>query len=351
MNTCLSKEKQLGTKIPKLNSRSACVGAVLKPAFTLTETLVALCIVGIIAAITLPIINHVKPDKNKIMYLKAYDSIMTATKSLVSDSSLFAATRVYNDASGKTYNIDITKYPLLDYESTKNEIYHNSPNHRGNVKFCNLLKDSFHNVTVVHSCSVHSSDNDLTSQSFDENYNFVTANGMQWWVQPYRPDPIVTKRFYETVIVDVNGSDGPNSVWNANLGNVPDRFVFYITASGDTIPADPYGKMYIDRRKYWGKDEDEAVTGAMVNPEIDLPTMDDLPDVEASVSVSESQSTSESVSESESQSTSDSVSESDSVNGSSPADDSDRDGGDSSGSDDDPDMYDYDFDDRDWDPY
>ena len=48
-----------------------------KKGFTLAEALIALGIVGIVAALALPMFNKTKPDSVKVAYLKTYDSIVT----------------------------------------------------------------------------------------------------------------------------------------------------------------------------------------------------------------------------------------------------------------------------------
>lgn len=47
----------------------------MKKGFTLAELLIVLGITGIVAAVLLPAINNIMPDKTKIMYLKAYDEL------------------------------------------------------------------------------------------------------------------------------------------------------------------------------------------------------------------------------------------------------------------------------------
>jgi len=43
-----------------------------KLGFTLSEIIVTLCIIGVVAAITAPLIENLVPDKNKMMVLKYY---------------------------------------------------------------------------------------------------------------------------------------------------------------------------------------------------------------------------------------------------------------------------------------
>ena len=43
----------------------------MKKGFTLAETLVTLVVIGVVAAVTIPILNHARPDKDALMYKKA----------------------------------------------------------------------------------------------------------------------------------------------------------------------------------------------------------------------------------------------------------------------------------------
>ena len=59
--------------------------------------------------------------------------------------------------------------------------------------------------------------------------------------------PAQTIAFYNKVTIDVNGAKTPNAD-SSQTTNVPDRFIFYITADGKVTPADSYGQMYISKR-------------------------------------------------------------------------------------------------------
>ena len=95
--------------------------------FTLAELLVAMGVIGIVAAITMPSLSQLRPDKNKLMVLKTYKTIVDTNKELLSDPSLYmsdgncngfmciqlptnpAITSLENNAS----YMGITKYAML----------------------------------------------------------------------------------------------------------------------------------------------------------------------------------------------------------------------------------------------
>lgn len=60
-----------------------------KYAFTLSEVLITLVLVGIIASILLPALIQNKPDKNKVLFKKAYTTVENIVTELVNDDRLY----------------------------------------------------------------------------------------------------------------------------------------------------------------------------------------------------------------------------------------------------------------------
>ena len=60
-----------------------------KKGFTLTEIIVAVGIVAVLAALMASTFNNAKPDKTKTMYLKGYDALTTAVGMMTNDSQLY----------------------------------------------------------------------------------------------------------------------------------------------------------------------------------------------------------------------------------------------------------------------
>ena len=73
-----------------------------KKAFTLAEVLIALGIMGIIAAVAIPIANQIKPDETKTMYLRAYNALLKQTNAIAYDSAIYPA--MYEYSSTVKYN-------------------------------------------------------------------------------------------------------------------------------------------------------------------------------------------------------------------------------------------------------
>ena len=105
-----------------------------KKGFTLSEVLIAVSIIGVMAAIMASAFNHAKPDKAKILYLKAYDALTTAVSAMVNDSTLFAESY---ESNGHEYNIEYT--PLFDISRPTNPYYYQDTQAQGNFKFARIL--------------------------------------------------------------------------------------------------------------------------------------------------------------------------------------------------------------------
>ena len=207
-----------------------------KKAFTIAELLITLGILGIIAAIAAPMLSNLRPDSNKILYLKAYDALVKDVKKMAEDRSIYPAKFAYN----KTF-YDVSRYPLLNVKKSKNPSF---KSYSGENKFGNILKD------IMGGSGTYQ--------------KFTTKNGYEWTVENAMPSGLGNKTgeigFSAKVTVDINGPDeGPNQVYKEGVNiNKPDKFEFYITPSGAVIPVDAYGQMYIARRRELIKKDDKA---------------------------------------------------------------------------------------------
>ena len=213
-----------------------------KQGFTLAEALITVGIIGVVAALILPAVNNLKPDQNKVLYLKAHDALGYALHGLASNSKLFPAYIQANDISA-------AEYPLLNTEAPVEERYED---YTGRAKLCNLLALSMN----VNSSNVTCSDASYTfaaatfDNDFDNNISFTTQNGMQWRVVPQTYNIGENTAAYQSdIYVDVNGNKEPNCIYNADNCTDPDRFMFLVDAKGNLYIGDPMGREYLAHRK------------------------------------------------------------------------------------------------------
>lgn len=72
----------------------------IKKGFTLQELLITMAIIGIVSAITVPAIQKIIPNEQKLKYMKAYNAVTSITNDIAGDSSLYWTE--YNDSGNAT---------------------------------------------------------------------------------------------------------------------------------------------------------------------------------------------------------------------------------------------------------
>ena len=227
--------------------------------FTLAELLIVLGISGVIAAVILPAINGLMPDKTKINYLKVYDELSESIGELAADSSLFP---VCIDNGNET--IGCNDHPLINITKPVNKKF-NSSNYEGNKKLCSLLAFTMNAESNTCSNSAYNFSENSFDSDFDSKKSFTTANGMEWWIVPVTNSAAGGNASYQTdIYVDVDSSKkSADCIFNATECKKPDRFKFMVSANGRVIPADPMGLMYVNTRKSFLKNKNEKAQGTV----------------------------------------------------------------------------------------
>ncbi len=227
----------------------------MKKAFTLAEVLITLGIIGVIAALIVPAISNVKPDKNKTAYLQVYDTISSTVNSLAHNSKIYPTCKDLNEVD----NVNCDQNPLFNTNLPLEPRYRNN-RYSGDKKLCSLM-----------ATSLGISDGDIDAGCTDTVYafnaanytngfanpSFVTKNGMRWRISPaVASSSDGTFGTYQTDIyvdIDATNNDTPNGdrscIYDQNNCTEPDIFKFMVTANGEVTPADPMGREYIQGRK------------------------------------------------------------------------------------------------------
>lgn len=134
----------------------------MKKAFTLSEALITLAILGVLAAILIPVVNNVRPDKDKITYKKALYSMQGAIASAL-DSTLLAA----GGELSNQWGADPDAYPLAGLT---------------NDAFCLAVADSLNTAGRVNcSSSGHDCPGGSSGGSCYDSPNFITTDGIRYW--------------------------------------------------------------------------------------------------------------------------------------------------------------------------
>ncbi len=139
----------------------------MQKAFTLAETLITLTIIGVVMAITIPILNTAKPDKDKIFYSKALMSFQIAMDRVM----------------------DSTKIDYLeeiDFNTGKISSDYWAHSSIGAEEFCTKVSENL-NISGAINCD---------SKSSYSKPNFKTTDGISFWGLEGKFDSDKTKTIY-----------------------------------------------------------------------------------------------------------------------------------------------------------
>lgn len=218
-----------------------------KKAYTLAEALIALGIVGIIAAIMLPMANKFKPDGDKVLYLKNYDALVEAISYFSGSSDIYP---VFNsNATGNYKNLIYENYPLYNTIAVDNSEINIKLN-SGEPKFCEILALSF----GIDPSSAACNQTDLNGTT----PSFTTKSGSDYIVKTTIKSPNQSTGYFKSeILLDVDGlSKGKNCLHSSSCPN-PDKFKFVVYSAGQLYPTDKKGQEYLTTRSSWRKSDNE----------------------------------------------------------------------------------------------
>lgn len=182
----------------------------IKKGFTLSELLISLAIVGVVAAVTVPGIVGRIPNENKIKMLKAHSALTSTVADLASDPTLY-----YDDGLN-----------CIGFSCTGNPLIQQQPSPADNINNASALEKF---------ARLFASRMNLTG-NFDGNdengYTFTTSDGTAWTIEAGANNDIAKITF------DVNEKQGTsiNQSYASLNGGEPngyiDRFQFFVDERG-----------------------------------------------------------------------------------------------------------------------
>ena len=188
----------------------------IKKGFTMTEILVAMSIVGVLAAIMIPAFYRSKPNQEMLMLKKSYYMMSRTISELINDDDF------YNENEGFS-DLKEVNYRDINIKSDKDE------------KFCRLVAARM-NTNIEPNCTNKSFTDGTPSEG-----QFTTQDGIAW-IMPISKFQDSNK---QDIWVDVNGTKGPNCVAGNNCQKNPDRFNFKVDKWGKLSVEDDLAKRYL----------------------------------------------------------------------------------------------------------
>ena len=226
--------------------------------YTIAELLITLGIIAVISALLGVAIVKLKPDSDKVMYLKQYDAVMNVTSEIVNNSRLYPTCQDSENTTGEE-NWDCTKRPLFNIAQTNA----GGKSVEGIGKYCDLLAMMLSGKKLAdNSCSLNP-----TYADGKWTPTFTTKNGSEWLVSTSRStfgdaENGYSASYQTEVYFDLNGAKGPNCLYNKDKCKKPDRFKLLVAADGTVIVADPMGQAYVNTRKNLNKKSLEIADSA-----------------------------------------------------------------------------------------
>ena len=219
--------------------------------YTLAEALIALTVIGVIAALVAPMANKFKPDTNKVMFLKTYDAIAQATREMASNTQFYPSDNFYPDEDDR---IQYTNIPLFNTNHPVNAPSENYNGTQGLSKYCTLLS------AYLDGENTNCSDDFKQIPDANETEAFTTRSGAQFWV--YTESDITgenTGRYRTNIYFDINGPErGRNCTYREGVCDRPDQFMLAVDARGDIFPTDVMAERYIRTRSSYRQEGEIA---------------------------------------------------------------------------------------------
>lgn len=186
----------------------------MKKGFTLQELLISLAIVGVVAAITVPGIIGMMPDKKKAMYMKCYSTLTNLTNEILDDPVLY-------------YKNEEDCVGLACQASPNAEAY---PQCSGDWSCDRALKFPAIFATKV---------NYIERAKLPNALNFRTADGVLWTFTAAGDSGY-------NLVLDLNPDDDENDCfYNSAQCTEPDQFRFEIDKYGGISAEDALGKAFL----------------------------------------------------------------------------------------------------------
>lgn len=175
---------------------------------SLAEMLLALAIIGILAAILMPVLKSSMPDRMETLHKKGNYIVEHVVADIAFDEDLYPPTSTRTGLG----SIGAVTVDGITYS--------------GEEKFCELFASR---VNKMPGSKTNCSPGKKT---------FTSIEGIDWYLPISNFDG---SKPYEEIKFDVNGSKGPNCQYNEASCPKPDTFVYYVKPTGKLYTNEPTG--------------------------------------------------------------------------------------------------------------
>lgn len=183
-----------------------------KSGFTLAELLLVIGIIGVISAITVPMLGSVMPDKNKVKVLKTYKVINDITQELLNDPGIYECPKLSCAEASVREGFDHIK---------------------GKGKF------SYYFTQKIDKTESYEGGSD---ESNFKTHKFSTNDGTYWDIHVSNIDGSVE------ILINVDGKtaqDSGKSCFYSSTCTKPNQFKFTVDDFGHVLGYDPLTRAYI----------------------------------------------------------------------------------------------------------
>lgn len=203
-----------------------------KLGFTLAEVLIALSIVGAVAAIAGPAISNIAPDRNKAIYLDYYNKISQINDILLSDPEFY-----YNEATVKNDgSVEYEQCIGLGCTAIATKPGYQFPPDNNN-------EPDFHKYQRL--VARHLGLDIDTAKNI--RINFTTNDNIEWYFTPTSEKlGEFTTISYRIDMRLPNGGKGCTYNNNNNPCLKPRWYIYNVDTYGHVTPGDPLSKAYVE---------------------------------------------------------------------------------------------------------
>lgn len=191
-----------------------------KSGFTLAEVMVTLGVLGILAAIAIPVVMSMRPSEKRVMFKKAYMTAERAVSELASDETAYPSTTLCTGSGNYSGQIS------CGFNNNTKPAAYGIPANISSApqKFCWLFAQKLNTITTVDCVAAKTAAENVANNS----PSFTTSDGIQWFYNlgVFTASDTVYSRF----VIDVNGEKAPNKM--ATKDSKQDRFPIDIRFDG-----------------------------------------------------------------------------------------------------------------------